>query len=62
MTGALKKATPEITLGTIQTELATQNRNREKIITRISSQKIEKMVKQSNLENQIDIVSILVEG
>ena len=62
VTGALKKATPEITLSTIQTELATQNRNREKIITRISSQKIEKMVKQSNSENQIDIVSILVEG
>lgn len=46
----------------IQAQLDKQDASREKIVNRISSQKIEKMVKQSNVENKIDIVSILVEG
>ena len=43
-------------------QLNAQDASREKIVNRISSQKIEKMVKQSNVENKIDIVSILVDG
>ena len=43
-------------------QLKNQDKTREKIVNRISSTKIEKMVKQSNIENKIDIVSILVEG
>jgi len=58
----MKKANVLITPSEIELELATSDANRDKIINRISSQKIEKMVKQSNIENQIEIVSFLVEG
>lgn len=46
----------------IQEQLEKQDLKRETIINKIHSAKIEKMVKQSNVENQIDVVSILVEG
>lgn len=62
LTTMLKKSNTKINASEVQEELKTQDTNREKIISRIQSQKIEKMVKQSNVENQIDIVSILVEG
>ena len=51
LTTMLKKNTSGITSSEIQDELKTQDTNREKIISRIQSQKIEKMVKQSNVEN-----------
>lgn len=62
LTTVMKKANVLITPSEIELELATSDANRDKIINRISSQKIEKMVKQSNIENQIEIVSFLVEG
>jgi len=62
LTTMIKKNNKQVTPEEIKEELQTQDTNREKIISRIQSQKIEKMVKQSNAENQIDIVSILVEG
>jgi hypothetical protein len=46
----------------VREQLSEQDKMRQKIVTRISSTKIEKMVKQSNQENKIDIVSTLVEG
>ncbi len=58
----LKKQNPSMSSEDVLSQLEQQDKTREKIVSRISSQKIEKMVKQSNLENQIDIVSILVEG
>jgi len=62
LTSLYKKAHTNYTQPQITEELTTQDVNREKIISRIQSQKIEKMVKQSNVDNKIDIVSILVEG
>jgi uncharacterized protein (UPF0216 family) len=59
---SIKKATPNIPQSDVDKEMVSQDTNRDRIINRISSQKIEKMVKQSNLENQIEIVSHLVEG
>ena len=59
----LKKSTnPVYSIDEINAQLEKQDQSRDKIVSRISSQKIEKMVKQSNIENKIDIVSILVEG
>ena len=58
----MKKNNASVTQSEIETELASQDVNRDRIISRISSNKIEKMVKQSNIENQIEIVSHLVEG
>jgi hypothetical protein len=59
---SLRKQNPEITAEELQEQLKQQDLTRDKIVTRISTSKIEKMVKQSNQENKIEIVSILIEG
>lgn len=51
LTSLMKKNNKNITPEEIKEELKNQDANREKIICRIQSQKIEKMVKQSNVEN-----------
>lgn len=58
----MRKQNSELTTEEIVAILKQQDKTREKIVNRISSTKIEKMVRQSNQENKIDIVSILVEG
>ena len=58
----MKKQDANITKEAILECINQKDIARDKIVSRISSQKIEKMVKQSNIENQIDIVRVLIEG
>ena len=62
LSSLLKKKHSKWTKEEIEKELKEEMQDRDKIITKISVQKLEKMVKQSNLENKIEIVSILLDG
>lgn len=58
----LKKREIAMSKEEIEAEIQDQNADRDKIIGKISYQKIEKMVKQSNTENKIEIVTLLLDG
>ena len=58
----IKKREVGMSKDELESEIQEQNSDREKIIGKISYQKIEKMVKQSNTENKIEIVTLLLDG